>query len=42
MVEAAVLEELIFEISSLFADGWYAWQGSNLRPVAPEATALSI
>ena len=21
---------------------WYAWQGSNLRPVAPEATALSI
>ena len=21
---------------------WYAWQDSNLRPVAPEATALSI
>ena len=41
-VEAAFLEELVFEISRLFANGWYAWQDSNLRPVAPEATALSI
>jgi hypothetical protein len=23
-------------------ESWYAWQDSNLRPVAPEATALSI
>jgi len=26
----------------LQARSWYAWQDSNLRPVAPEATALSI
>jgi hypothetical protein len=24
------------------SESWYAWQDSNLRPVAPEATALSI
>ncbi len=41
-VEAAVRQELVLETSCLFTNGWYAWQGSNLRPVAPEATALSI
>ena len=41
-VEAAVLEEPVLATSCLFSDDWYAWQDSNLRPVAPEATALSI
>jgi hypothetical protein len=29
-------------LSSVFAIVWYAWRDSNPRPVAPEATALSI
>ena len=40
--ESRCLGPLCGVLSALFTDDWYAWQGSNLRPVAPEATALSI
>jgi hypothetical protein len=40
-VDAAVSKERVLAISCLFTNGWYAWQDSNLRPVAPEA-ALSL
>ena len=41
-VKAGVLGDYVLLLSALVTNGWYAWQDSNLRPVAPEATALSI
>jgi hypothetical protein len=35
--KAAVREGSVLAISCSFSDSWYAWQDSNLRPVAPEA-----
>ena len=35
-LRAAVREEPVLDVSCLFTDSWYAWQDSNLRPVAPE------
>jgi len=37
IVSAYVVGEPALEISYLFTDSWYGWQGSNLRPVAREA-----
>jgi len=40
-VKAGALVQRPVVLSSLFAVDWYAWQDSNLRPVAPEATGHS-